>query len=101
MVPWGIQTELGLSLVDQGYTPAWTSGASVRNQIMNRNPLYLAMTRMRKGGNILTSAGKSGDTGAGALSRWATDILGAVPPPNFVWYFNGGNLEGYSIKAYQ
>ena len=87
----GIIAELGLSLVDRGYAPAWSTGASVRNQFTNSNPLHLALQRMRKSGTILTSAGKSGDTGAGALGRWNADVMNAIPQPSSIWYMNGGN----------
>ncbi len=83
--------ELGLSLVDQGYSPAWSSGGGVVNQITGSNVLQHALRRAKMPCSIYYSAGKAGDTVAGALSRWPTDVAARNPLPGTVWYLNGGN----------
>lgn len=83
--------ELGLSLVDQGYSPAWSSGGGVVNRITGVNLLAYALRRGKAKRPIYFSAGKSGDTIAGALARWPTDVAGRTPLPGTIWYLNGGN----------
>jgi len=83
--------ELGLSLVDQGYSPQWATGGGVVNQISGVNVLAHALRRAKMPRVIDYNAGKSGDTITGALSRVEADIAGRIPLPGWVWYLNGGN----------
>lgn len=96
----GSLIEMGLSLVDQGYAPQWSSGGGVVRQITNANVLQHAIRRARVPYSIYYSAGKAGDTVTGTLARWNSDVLARLPLPGWVSYLNGGNdVNSISVEA--
>jgi hypothetical protein len=92
--------ELGLSLVDQGYSPQWsTSGGDVQ-QTTNTNVLQHVLRRAKMPRSLYHSAGKSGDTVTGALARFAEEVAAVSPRPDVVAYLNGGNdINTISVAA--